>query len=517
MKNKVKHTIATTILFITAVLITASIYIYSNYGDHIDEIIYYLFNDMKGTSDSIFINGIIVNLLPFSIIFLIVLLPVLPIRKLNRTVNIKLTKNKKFQFSIFPNNFFYKFRIIYATCVFVFSTVFCFFFLGINDYIKRITNYSPFIETHYVDGKNIEITFPEKKRNLIILYLESTENTFMDKENGGGWEYNVTPELTQIAKENINFSNSDKIGGAYNMAGATWTIAALVSTTAGIPLKIPIDDNSYTTSENFLSGAYALGDILRKEGYNLELMVGSDADFGGRTNYFTKHGNYEIFDLYTAIEEGKMTEDDKVWWGFDDTHLFSWAKEEILELASQDQPFSFSFLTVNTHFPDGWLEEGAIELYDTQYENVFAYSSKQVAEFVDWFKKQDFYEDTTLVITGDHLSMQEKSYYDHFLDEDYERTIYNAFINAVPEPVNTKNRIFTNFDMFPTILASIGVKIEGDRIGLGTNLFSERKTLAEEVGLDFMQAELEKNSNYYNRYILQDDYLDLIQQNKQEE
>ena len=64
-------------------------------------------------------------------------------------------------------------------------------------------------------------------------------------------------------------------------------------------------------------------------------MVGSDAEFGGRKDYFTIHGNYKIFDFYTAIEEGKMTKEDEVWWGYDDDDLFKWAKDEILELISK--------------------------------------------------------------------------------------------------------------------------------------------------------------------------------------
>ena len=35
-----------------------------------------------------------------------------------------------------------------------------------------------------------------------------------------------------------------------------------------------------------------------------------------------------------------------------------------------------------------------------------------------------------------------------------------------------KNRDFSTLDFFPTTLASLGVQIEGDRLGLGTNLFS---------------------------------------------
>ena len=51
--------------------------------------------------------------------------------------------------------------------------------------------------------------------------------------------------------------------------------------------------------------------------------------------------------------------------------------------------------------------------------------------------------------------------------------------------------------MFPTVLTAVGVDIEGDRLGLGTNLFSERTTLPEEMGFDVFNRELELYSDYY--------------------
>jgi len=65
--------------------------------------------------------------------------------------------------------------------------------------------------------------------------------------------------------------------------------------------------------------------------------------------------------------------------------------------------------------------------------------------------------------------------------------------------------------MYPTILASIGVKIEGERLGLGTNLFSQRKTIVEELGIDSVQDELSKNSKFYNENILKDDFIKLLE------
>ena len=53
-------------------------------------------------------------------------------------------------------------------------------------------------------------------------------------------------------------------------------------------------------------------------------------------------------------------------------------------------------------------------------------------------------------------------------------------------------------DMFPTTLAAIGCEIEGNRLGLGTNLFSGEKTLTEKYGYDNLNAELSKKSEFYN-------------------
>ncbi len=43
-------------------------------------------------------------------------------------------------------------------------------------------------------------------------------------------------------------------------------------------------------------------------------------------------------------------------------------------------------------------------------------------------------------------------------------------------------RTYTTFDNFPTTLAAMGVTIEGNRLGLGTNLFSSEQTLSERYG-----------------------------------
>ena len=162
-------------------------------------------------------------------------------------------------------------------------------------------------------------------------------------------------------------------------------------------------------------------------------------------------------------------------------------------------------LTVDTHHEDGYLCEQCPNNYDNQYANVWACASKQLNEFVNWIKEQDFYENTSIVILGDHCSMDSDFFEEYTYDKHHGATVrkvYNAFINAKNEPSQEKNRLFTTMDMYPTILSSLGVRIEGERLGLGTNLFSNEKTLSEIYGYETMFKELNKKSHFYDEKIL---------------
>lgn len=366
--------------------------------------------------------------------------------------------------------------------------------LDAENFVKSKGTESTFIEDYYVSPADVALEFPEQERNLIYIYLESMETTYADQENGGAFDVNVIPELTKLAQENEDFSGTDKqLNGGYSLTGTTWTMGGLFAQTSGLPLLTSIDHNNMDTQDSFFSGVITLGDILDEAEYNQMLMIGSDATFGGRRLYFTEHGNYEMCDYFDAVEKGRIPEDYHVFWGYEDQRLFANAKEELIKLASQDQPFNFTMLTVDTHFEDGWVCELCPNTYgDNQYANVMTCSSAQVADFVEWIRQQDFYENTTIVISGDHPTMDKDFCED--IDSDYDRKTYTAYINSAVTPVNNQRRVFSTFDQFPTTLASIGVKIEGNRLGLGTNLFSERPTISEEIGVDNENEELGKKS-----------------------
>lgn len=371
--------------------------------------------------------------------------------------------------------------------------------LDVDGYLASQGTYSEFVDNNYVDPAEVSISFPEQKRNLIYIFLESMETTYADIEDGGGFDENVIPELTKTAQDNEDFSGEDQaINGAYSMYGTTWTMGAMFGHTSGLPLNISIGSNDMDTQESFFPGAITLGDILQEQGYSQRLLIGSDATFGGRRLYFTEHGNYDIVDYQYVVENGWIPEDYYVWWGYEDAYLFEFAKEQLLDLASQEEPFNLTMLTVDTHFEDGYVCEKCEDTHgDDQYANVMACSSEQIEEFIQWVQEQDFYENTTIVLAGDHLTMDSDFCED--VSYDYERKTYVSYINSAAQPEMNTSRTYTTFDHFPTTLAALGAQIEGNRLGLGTNLFSTEETLVERYRIDYENQELEKRSELLDR------------------
>lgn len=359
---------------------------------------------------------------------------------------------------------------------------------GVNCFIN-----GNIFEKEYVDPQDVKIDFPNKKKNLIFIYTESLEMSGVSKDNGGGNKTSVIPNLEEIALNNLNFSDSEKLGGAKYNEGSSWTAAAMISTTSGVPFQIPLGTNIFSEKLNRLDGVYSLGDVLENNGYNNYLLMGSKGSFAGRDLYFKKHGNYKIQDYDYALDKKYIPEGYWKWWGIEDSKLLDIAKKELTNM-SKDEPFNYTILTSDTHFIDGYVEESCPNKFDKQYLNSFYCEDIILSEFINWLEKQDFYKDTTIVIVGDHLTMQSGVFKGN-------RTIYNTYINSI-ETNNNKNRTFLNIDIYPTTLGAMGVNIEGDRLGLGTNLFSSKKTLAEEYGLKKLNKEMSKNSKFYKEKIL---------------
>ena len=465
--------------------------IYGNLG--FDAILYTLISELGGTENDLIVSFVQNALL--SAVFNTIVIVIILFLKPHRKIVCYFRNKRKLQLYPFDKKITFLFSFVLSGYLLYSAAT----QVDAISFIEYLIMDSPIYVENYADPLKTNITFPKEKRNLIYIYLESMETTFLAKELGGGNDVNPIPELYLLAQNNVNFSHNEDVGGYAALSGGTWTIAGLVSHTAGIPLKTPLNigGNDYG-QDTFLPGVNTLSDLLHENGYYQALMVGSDASFGGRKQYYEQHGTDMIYDLFTARTDRIVPEDYMVWWGMEDKYLYEYAKQELPKLAAQDAPFAFTMLTVDSHHVDGYVCEYCENVYSEQYENVLACASKQVYEFVNWIQQQEFYENTTIIISGDHPTM-DRAFIESNVTPNYERKVYNCIINAGIDSANTKNRQFCTLDMFPTTLAAMGCEIEGDRLGLGTNLFSDTLTFCEELGTQKFDEIISMNSKYYTQ------------------
>lgn len=470
----------------------------------IDQIIYTITQPIEGTDESQIISYIFGPLISALFFGLLTVL----IYSLTLRIWSQLTKN--FTFRLHP-----VIRVLAVLSASIGILAFGIFGgiskIGFADVKAYFIDKSKIYEQSYVDPKSVQLTFPEKKRNLIYIYAESLESSYLSKDKGGSQEANLLPKLTEMLDQGaINFSNTEQYGGALPTPATGFTVGGLVAQTAGVPVKASFENNAVRQQgdeanefgskvQQFLPGAFSLGEILAKEGYNQTFMLGSKIAFAGRDKYFDQHGDYTIVDYDTAKERKWIPEDYKVWWGYEDEKLFQRAKLVIEDLSKQNQPFNFTLLTADTHFENGLMTKNTPKIFSDQYSNVIHFSDELITQFLEWVKQQPFYNNTTIIVTGDHLTM-DKDFFNN-VSESYDRTVFNMIENSVIPSTNTKNRKFNTMDLFPTTLASMGVEIEGNRLGLGTNLFSSEKTLMEELGVENFNLEVSKRSSFYDNKI----------------
>ena len=486
-----------------AILLVAEEYVLSSFsGITIDQLVFHMNTNLEGSNWSTFLP----TLIQAGLYILIAVIGCTIVTFIQKYFIKKANRYRKFNLKAKEMIKEYSLHFITTLCGFI---AICIVLVSLADnyylidYLAARRIDTEIYDKYYIDTATVELSFPEKKKNLVYIYMESMEMSLADESHGGGKSVNVIPELTDIALENDCFNgDTDILNGARSLYNSTWTIAGLVAQTSGLPLGINhVLTNNINSISSFMPGATTLGDILEKEGYHNVFMLGSDAKFGNRDVYFKEHGNYDIDDYYWARNNNKLPDKSYyVWWGYEDDKLFTYAKEELTSLAESDEPFALSLLTVDTHFVNGYLCDDCPDTFTSQYSNVLACSSKKVSELVEWIEAQPWGEDTVIVLNGDHLCMDSKYYED--MPEDYERKTYTAIINSSKKEPDT-TRLYSTMDLFPTTLSAMGVTIKGDRLGLGTDLYSDTPTLLEELGENYLNYELSLNSTFYDKNILE--------------
>ncbi|MDY6386373.1 MAG: LTA synthase family protein [Fibrobacter sp.] len=409
-----------------------------------------------------------------------------------------------FLYALFSNT---KKRLIFIGAYFAATIALFVSDIPVSEYIHILKNepeksasYSKFFVENYANPDSVKITAPEQKRNLILIYIESMETTFSDKAHGGNQDTNLIPEITQLAQQNINFGkNKNHIGGGIDSYGSGATFAAMLSRSLGIPFVVNYDKTP------ILHHYKSLYKILNENGYRQIFFQGNPGCFKEFRNLVTDHKMDEIYGPDDLIERLNLNVEDLIkkqgFKNVQDKDAFKFASQ-ILDTISE--PFSLTFFTIDTHAPSGLYDPDCIKSNDENNEDerlkaAARCASRELNKFLDSLKSKPFYENTSIIFFGDHLFMGTR------LVKDFsDRKWVDVFINSSKKPKSEENRVFSDIDMFPTILSSINFDIKGNKLGFGTDLFSEEKTLVESLGLDSLNKGLSRMSSHlvHESYLL---------------
>ena len=317
-----------------------------------------------------------------------------------------------------------------------------------------------FAET-YVDPATVRLA-SGKPRNLVLIYLESMEQVYADPALFGR---DLLAPLARLGGHSFP---------SYQPApGATWTIAGMVATQCGLPLKVYTESDlrGSDRGRSFMPGATCLGDVLQARGYRNVFMGGAPLSFAGKGAFLRDHGYQEAWGRdeweRAGVQRAQMNE-----WGLHDSTLYEGARRRLAELHAAGQPFNLTLLTIDTHNPHGFRSPHCRSRGARDFAGIIACGAEQAAEFVEFARRNGYLRDTVVVILGDHLAVP-NPVWEKLQSAGERRRIYNLVIADGPVAANTQELL--PFDWYPTMLDLLGLQVEGERLALGYTAVGEAK------------------------------------------
>ncbi|MER2120160.1 MAG: LTA synthase family protein [Solibacillus sp.] len=309
-----------------------------------------------------------------------------------------------------------------------------------------------------------------KDMNVIYLHLESMQSFLIDYELEGE---QVTPFLNSLVKND----NTMYFDNFYHQTAQGKTSDAefmLENSLFGLPQGSAFITKGQNTFE-------AAPSLLKDYGYTSAVFHGNNGSFWNRNIIYNQFGYDEFFDesSYDTADSKNMAE-----YGLMDKPFFE-QSESLLE--TLPQPFYTKFITVAHHFPYKIDQDlatiGKATTGDASVDNYFQtarYADEAIEQFFTYLKESGLYENTMIVMYGDHygISDNHNNAMEQIIGEEV-TPVVNADLQRVPLFIHVPgmeggvNHTYGGqIDLLPTVLHLLGVETKNN-IHFGTDLLSE--------------------------------------------
>lgn len=314
-----------------------------------------------------------------------------------------------------------------------------------------------------------------KNRQVFIIQWESLQEfTINQKING----QEITPNLNALLKESAYFDNVYQQIGAGNTSDAEWLMHTSLYPEGMDPTVNTIEGTEIPS----------LVWTLKKNGYGAATYHADDITYWSRDKLYPALG----FDyIYTSNE---IPNEKEIGFGPADEVLFNFVEQQLpKQLKTHDKMYS-NIITLTSHtpfeMPDEYefldLPENFKETYVGNYFQSVRYTDEQIGVFIKQLKKLGIYDESVILIYGDHSGLHgapvtdtDRSLLKEVLGHEY--NMQDRFVVPVLFTApglfsgETYSHLGGQIDLMPTLLNLLG--IEHDTQMIGHNLFQYKKNL----------------------------------------
>ncbi|SDD50517.1 Phosphoglycerol transferase MdoB [Terribacillus halophilus] len=308
----------------------------------------------------------------------------------------------------------------------------------------------------YLDSADTDITSQyfgvAKGKNVILVNLESTQQFVIGRKVKGE---EITPFMNSLIEDSFYFDQIYHQTAQGKTSDAEFMFDQSFYPLASGSVYVRRPENEYI----------AMPEILAKSGYQSASFHGNVGSFWNREKAYDAFG----YDRFFSKDAYQVSDENSVNYGIKDEAFLNQSMPYLEDLK---QPFYSKFLLLTNHFPflldeeDVLLDEAdtGLEVVDRYFQTV-RYEDEALKEFFSELKRSGLYENSIIVLIGDHYGISE-NYYDgiaSYLDEDLS-VPQELDLQQVPLIIHVPGQEGETFhspggqiDIQPTILHLLGV------------------------------------------------------------
>ncbi len=360
-----------------------------------------------------------------------------------------------------------------------------------SDDMTEVENYT---KAKYAQP-NPEYFGKAKGKNIIKIHLESFQTFLIDYKLHGE---EVTPFLNSLVRDS-DFTYFDNFFHQTEQGKTADAELIMDNSLYGLP-----QGSAFVMKGN--NTYQALPAILHQQGYTTAVLHGDYKSFWNRDEIYKEFGVDQFFDASYY----DMSDENVIGYGLKDKPFF---EESIPMLKSLKQPFYAHLISVTHHHPYLLDEEDATiapaETGDASVDRYFQtarYLDEALEQFVNDLKAEGLYDDSVILIYGDHygISDNHNRAMEELIGEEI-TPLKHAELQRVPLMIRVpgvkgqgvNHEYAGQIDVVPTLLHLQGNKAQ-DYIQMGTDIFSkDHKAYVPFRNGDFMTEKFSKVDGVY--------------------